>query len=346
MKIYPLFQTILLVFCATLFSQIKDVNPPNNLQTIIFIGNTPQAQLPIIKPGERLQLSFDDINGNERDYYYIIEHFNFDWTPSDLSKSEYLEGFDDVRINYYENSLNTLQMYSHYDLNIPNRDTRAITKTGNYLLKILDDRGTIMFTRKFIVYDDIASVSVAIKRARDLNYINTKQVVNFSVNSPSLLLINPNQNVKSLVLQNNNLNTAITNLKPQYTIGNELIYRYDQEASFWAGNEYLNFDNSDVRGATVNIRRVELEDLYINYLYTNIARKERPYTYYPDINGNFLVRNIRGQKESIDAEYVWVHFALQYYDDLKEGQEIHLYGNFNNFNFSENTRMVDRKSVV
>lgn len=345
MKISTLFLAILLVFSISVFSQVKDVNPPSNLQTITFIGNTPQAQLPIIKLGERLQLSFDDINGDERDYYYIIEHYNFDWTPSDLSKSEYLDGFDDVRIYYYENSFNTLQMYSHYVLNIPNRDTRAITKTGNYLLKILDDEGTLLFSRKFMVYEDITSVSVAIKRSRDLNYIKTRQAVNFTVNAPNLLLINPNQNVKTLVLQNNSLKTAITNLKPQYTIGNELIYRYDQEASFWAGNEYLNFDNSDVRGATVNIRRVELEDLYTNYLYTNIARKDRPYTYYPDINGNFLVRNINGQKESIDAEYVWLHFALQYYDDLKEGQEIHLYGNFNNFNFSENTRMVyDEKS--
>jgi len=340
MKLFSLFFVILLVFSNALFAQIKELTPPQHIQTVTFIGNTQQAQIPIVKIGERLQLSFDDINGDEKDYYYIIEHYNFDWTPSDLVKSEYLDGFDDVRIDFYENSFNTLQMYSHYELNLPNRDMRGITKSGNYVLKILDDRGNLLFSRKFMVYESIASVGVEIRRSRDLNFIRTKQVVNFTVNSPSVLLINPNQNVKTLIMQNNNLKNAITNLKPQYTIGNELIYRYDQEAAFWGGNEFLNFDNSDVRGATVNIRRVELEDLYINYLFTNIARKDRPYTYNPDINGNFVVRNIRGQKASIDAEYVWIHFALQYYDDLKSGQEIHLYGNFNNFTFDGSTRMT------
>ncbi|GGD87724.1 hypothetical protein GCM10011312_09670 [Planktosalinus lacus] len=182
-------------------------------------------------------------------------------------------------------------------------------------------------------------MGVEIKRARDLNYIHTKQVVHFSINSSNTTFINPNQNVKTLVLQNSNLKTAITDLKPQYTLGNELIYRYDLEASFWGGNEYYNFDNSDVRGATVNIRRIEMAETFINYLYTNISRKDRPYTFNPDINGNFLVRNIRGQKSSIDAEYVWVHFALQYYEDLNEGEEIHIYGNFNNYNTNELTRL-------
>ncbi len=90
MKLFSLFFVILFVFSNALFAQIKELAPPQHIQTVIFIGNTQQAQIPIVKIGERLRLSFDDINGDERDYYYIIEHYNFDWTPSDLVKSEYL----------------------------------------------------------------------------------------------------------------------------------------------------------------------------------------------------------------------------------------------------------------
>lgn len=32
-----------------------------------------------------------------------------------------------------------------------------------------------------------------------------------------------------------------------YTVGNDLIYKYDSETQFWAGNEYLNFENKDIR---------------------------------------------------------------------------------------------------
>ena len=320
------------------FSQVEEYIAPDYIGTIQFKGSTDQSQLPILRLGERLELSFDALNGEEEDYYYSINHYNFDWTPSDLSKGEYMEGFDDVRILEYENSLNTLQIFSHYRLSIPNRDTRRITKSGNYLLSVYDDNQEIIFSRKFMVIENVVGVTVDIKRARKLQFIESKQVVQFTVNSPTLLLINPKQNVKTLVLQNSNLKTAITHLKPQYTIGTELIYRYDQESAFWGGNEFYFFDNKDVRGANNSVRRVELNEIYHNYLYTNGARKNKPYTYNPDINGNFVVRNIDAQNNDIEAEYVRMHFNLQYFEDIGD-RELHIYGNFNNWSIDGSTYM-------
>jgi hypothetical protein len=312
---------------------------PDYIKTIQFRGTTQQAQLPIIRLGEPLQLTFDDINGDEEDYYYRITHHDFDWTPSDLSKSEYLVGFDDVRIETYENSLLTLQIFSHYMLTIPNRETQAITKSGNYLISIYNYDGDLVFSRKFMVIETLASVRVGIKRARDLKYINERQSVQFTIESPNLLLVNPKQTVKTLVLQNSNLKTAITDLKPQYTLGNALVYRYDQESSFGGGNEFNAFDNKDVRAASNGVRRVDRNELYENYLFTDIPRFDRPYTYNPDINGNFQINNINSQRNlDIEAEYVWVHFNLQYFEDM-EGKELHLYGNFNNWNLNDMTRM-------
>jgi len=322
------------------FAQVEQTIEPEYIRTIEFKGSSLQSTLPIIELGQKLQLSFDDIIGNEADYFYTIEHFNFDWTPSDLSKGEYLDGFDDVRIETYENSFNTLQLYSNYKLNIPNRETRAIKKSGNYLLRIFNDDGEIVFSRKFMVLERLLSVEVEIKRSRKIKNIDQQQVVQFKINAPSLLLINPKQNVKTLVLQNNNLKTAITNLKPQYTIGSELIYRYDQEAAFWGGNEFLFFDNKDIRSATNGVRSVALNELYENFLYTNIDRSIRPYTYNPDINGNFKVRNLyASQNQNIEADYVLMHFNLQHYGSLGD-KEIHIYGNFNNWTIDQTTYMA------
>lgn len=327
-----------LFFGLASFAQIQEKIEPSYISTVQFQGSTEFSQLPIIRLGERLNLSFDALNGREEDFYYRITHHNFDWSPSDLSMSEFLDGFDDIRISSYENSLNTLQIYSHYNLSIPNRDTRGIKKSGNYLLSIFSNDGELIFTRKFMVMENIASVGVEIKRSRDLKVIEEKQVVQFSVNSPNLLLVNPKETVKTLVLQNGNIKTAITDLVPQYTMGNELIYKYDREASFGGGNEFLAFDNKDVRSATNGIRSIELTDLYENHLFTDIPRYNRPYTYNPDINGNFVVRNVDAQNQNIEAEYVRMHFNLQYYGDL-EGKEIHIYGNFNNWTIDGSTYM-------
>src|SRR5690606_6859375 len=186
------------------------------------------------------------------------------------------------------------------------------------LISIYNGDGDLVFTRKFLVIENIATVGVEIKRARDLKIINEKQVVQFTISSPNLLLVNPKQTVKTLVLQNSNLKTAITDLVPQYTIGNELIYKYDKEASFGGSNEFLAFDNKDERSASNGVRSIEVTDLYENYLYTNIPRYDRPYTYNPDVNGNFVVRNVDAQNQDIEAEYVRMHFSLQYYDDLAD----------------------------
>ncbi len=330
---------IILIGCSLhSFGQAEERIAPEYISTIQFKGSTSQSQLPIIRLGERLRLSFDALNGTEEDFYYVITHHNFDWTESDLSKGEYLSGFDDVRIETYENSLNTLQIFSHYKLNIPNRETRKITKSGNYLISIFNDDGEIIFSRKFMVIENVVGVTVAIKRARDLKYIREKQSVQFSINSPTLRITNPKQTVKTLVMQNSNLKSAITDLKPQYTIGTELIYRYDKESSFWGGNEFYSFDNKDVRAANNGVRKVALNDLYENYLFTNISRKDRPYTYNPDINGNFVVRNISAEKATIEAEYVVMHFNLHYYEDIGD-KELHIYGNFNNWCIDGSTYM-------
>jgi len=322
---------LLLFFFTTLvFSQIVEVNPPNYIKTIGFKGSTNESQLPILKLGEPLLLEFDVLTGTEPDFYYVIEHFNYDWTPSNLVKSEYLRGFDNQRIQDYKNSFNTYQIYSHYMLRIPNEQTRALLVTGNYLLSIFNDDDELVFSRKFMIYEDLVNVGVAIKRSRDVKDIDKKQSVDIVINSRNINFNNPLENVKSLIIQNNNLNTAIANVKPQYTLGNQLIYKYTSETSFWGGNEYLYFENKDVRAANVGVQFIDLKEIYHNFLFVNTPRADRLYTYNPDINGNFLITAIDARDVSIEADYTMIHFALQY-PELTDGSSIYVYGNFNNY---------------
>ena len=193
-----------------------------------------------------------------------------------------------------------------------------------------------------MIYRPIAQVKVAVKRSRDLKYINSRQVVNFSINSPDFLIRNPESTIKILITKNHNLKSRIETIKPQYTIGNELIYKYDQETSFLASNEYLQFDSKDIRSTTLDIGRIELNELYNHFLFVDRSRATEPYTYNPDINGQFVIRTLQGEDNSIEAEYVWTHFKLQNYDPLAGG-ELHLYGAFNNFELDDSTLMKYNK---
>lgn len=317
---------------------VIETSPPNYIRTVIFEGADDYSGVPILRLGEPFILKFDDIIGDEANYYYTIEHFNYNWTPSELLKTEFLEGFDNVRITNYENSFNTLQLFSHYELRIPNTDTQGLKVSGNYLLKIFNDKKELVFSRKFMVYEPLAQVAVNVRKARDVKFIQTRQVVNFEVNSPDFIIRTPQESVWAVILQNNNLKTAIFNVRPQYHIGNSLVYKYDQLTSFWAGNEYLNFDSKDLRAATVKIRYIDVLELYHHYLFTDQIRAFQPYTYNPDINGKFVVRNFQAEDHDIEADYVWTHFALETNEPF-EGGEVHLYGEFNNFQLDDSTRL-------
>lgn len=344
MKLYTLF---LVVFCFPLFltAQVEEINPPDYIKSITFKSrNTSQGELPILRLNEAFFLEFDALVSTEPDFYYTIEHFNYDWTKSNLVKMEYMVGFDDYRIVDYSNSYNAFQLYSHYRLQIPNEQTRALTKTGNYMISIFNDDRELVFTRKFMIYEQKVGVGVSVKRSRDVKYIAGKQSVDISIKSNSLNLNNPLQTVNTLIIQNNNLHNAIKNVKPQYTLGKELVYRYTNETAFWAGNEFRFFENKDVRAANVGVQFVDLKDIYHNYLFVNSERASLPYTFNPDINGNFLITAIDVEDVNIEADYTMVHFALSY-PKLTDGSKIYVYGNFNNYGLDEMNRMVYNREM-
>lgn len=319
-------------------AQVKEVNPPDYIKSIIFKSTTSAlGELPILKLGETFYLEFDALLDNEPDFYYKIEHYDYDWTESILVRTEFLLGVDNFRIQDYRNSFNTFQMYSHYSLTIPNAQTRALKVSGNYLISIFDRDNQLVFSRKLMVYEDIVIPGIEIKRSRNVQTINSKQTVDLKIATNSQIN-NPLQTIKVLIIQNRNLNTAITNVKPQYTIGNALIYRYVNETTFFGGNEYLFFETKDLRAAATGVQFIDLKDIYHSYLFTNRPRFNLPYTYNPDINGRFKITAIDRDDLDIEADYVQVHFSLAY-PRLTNGERIYIFGNYNNYALEDYNKM-------
>ena len=88
--------TFLFFFISNpVFSQLNTVKSiklesPNQKQsTIIFDKN------------DNINISFDILGEKKSDYYFTITHCDYKWNPSKISKFEYIEGFDDIRINDY-----------------------------------------------------------------------------------------------------------------------------------------------------------------------------------------------------------------------------------------------------
>ena len=325
--------TALFLSFKFIFSQ--SINP-DNVKSISFQKQNENkfSNIFVGTINEKFSLSFDILSGLEHDLYYVIEHCDFNWEKSQLIKSEYIQGFDDVKIDNYSSSFNTYQIYTHYNISFPNSNT-SFKKSGNYIIKIVDEYGDEIFRRKFILYENLVTVQTEIKRSREIEFINEKQVVNFEINPINIQLNNPSKTVKVKVFKNNELNYSIENIKPQYNMGRKLIYKYDKELSFWGGNEYLFFENKFVRNTSINIRGFDLEDIYSNFLFEDFSRKNRKYTYNPDINGGFLFNVNNSSNAEFEADYVNIHFYLQKPQAFDLENKIYVVGDFNNYQISD-----------
>ena len=292
----------------------------------------------IVPLGKTLELSFDDLEGDQKDYYYKLELMTHDWKKSNLIANQYIEGFQSNIIFNVENSFNTFQNYTHYSVQFPNQNTR-ITKSGNYLLSVLDEVEDVIFTRRFTLYENTVTVGVSVSRSRDTKNMNEAQTVNFLVNHSQLQINNPSQEIHVAILQNENWKTAITKIQPQFYKPNQLVYKYPKKTNFWGGNEYLFFDNKNIRNASVNIARSERKEIYHNYLYPYVNRGLKSYTYNPDINGQFIVRNIEATNPKTEADYAMMYFSLKVGQEVAD-KEVYVYGAFNNFSITEENKMI------
>lgn len=336
-KILPFLLISLISFSSLGQEKVTDeVAPPYNIKTISFFQNN-VVSYPFFKLGDAFEIQFDDLYGNEADYYYTITQYDFDWTPTGLAKVEYLEGMDNQRIITYENSFNTLQLYSHYKQTFPNRFNR-ITKSGNYIITILNDDREVVFSKKFIIYENIANVSTLVRKSRDIETINQIHNLDFSINLGDNTLQNPKQNIKVSLFQNARWDTAKHGIAPQYTIGNELIYRYNKETQFWAGNEFLNFDNSTIRAGNNTVMQFTAGDIYNTILFTNQERKDKLYTFFPDLNGSFFVNNRDVENPTLQADYTWVYFSLDA-SSYDTNDAIYINGLFNGYAKNDEYKM-------
>jgi hypothetical protein len=344
LKTKTIFTVIALLFLSFSWSQEEEITPPYNIKTVSFVQNNENV-IPVFRLGEGFQLLFDDLFGDEANYYYTITHCDYDWKKSQLTINEYLNGLDNQRIMDYENSFNTLQMYSHYRLRFPNQFTKGFKVSGNYIIKILNNNQEVIFSRKFILYEELTNVPVQVKTPRNVTYLNKKHNLDFSIKPNNMILQDPIRNVKVLLLQNGIWYTAIKNIKPMFTLGTDLIYRYDKETQFWAGNEFLAFDSKDIRVALNGIRVINSQGgVYNTHLYTNDARANKAYTYFPDVNGNFVTRNINATtNDAVEADYSWVYFSLSAPTFFGK-QDIYITGMFNNYALAPEFKMEYNKS--
>ena len=324
-------QTFLLLFSAFFFAQ--------DLRSVQLFNPQTNDETPVIGFNEQLILRFDDLSNSSTIYRYTIKHFDRNWNDDGLFFTEYANGSLNGLIDQLQYSFNTSQAYTNYTLTFPN-DKIQPKISGNFELVVYQDsQSNPLFTKRFSVVEDGATLGLNISRTSDARnpQINQRVEVQAVGNNSAM---NSNLNSLSLnVIQNNNWNLGVYNQKASSTLGNKILFQ-QMNLVFPGNNEFYYFDNKNMNQPFDMVAQAENID-GINYTYLHsVWAFPLNYQYQPDVNGAFYFRrNDLGIERNAEreADYSWVYFAL---DSDKTNKEIYVVGGFNDFKASKENQMI------
>lgn len=285
------------------------------VKTLQVVVNQNWTRLPVMTLGsdDVLHVDFDELSHTYHRYLIHLDHCEPDWLPTEgLFESDWLEGFNDLPIEDYENSVNTTVLYTHYHFSIPN-DRCRLKLSGNYRIHVLDednDREEVL-TAEFRVVEPIMNIGLGVTTNTDIDFNEKCQQVVMTVNYNSIRVSNPQEQIQTLVMQNGREDTQRLNIRPTSITPKGLQWEHSRQLIFDAGNEFHKFEVLDTSHPTMGLDHItwdENEERY--HAFPFFCEQRRNYVYDEDANGAFYIRNSDNVENDYSSDYVYVHYKL------------------------------------
>jgi hypothetical protein len=304
-----------------------------------------QTSFPMLSlnGSERLELHFDDLDGDIKNYYYCFELCNADWTKSDLHLFEYTKGFQNVRITNYRTSSITPTRYTHYQASLPDRNSTP-SRSGNYLLKVFinGDTTKLAFTKRFVVVDGKAAVAAQLQQPFNAQYFRTHQKLQVIVTTDNKIQVMSPTDLKVVILQNNNWQTSLMVDRPTVYRGNYYEYSDESYTAMPGGKEWRYIDLRSFRLMSDRMTKMDKHsDTTQVWVKPDGSRNGQIYVYYRDLNGSYTIESLESLNPFWQTEYGAVHFTYVPPGNRPfEGRDVHIFGELTDFATDGNSKMI------
>ena len=308
-------------------------------------------------------ISFDHFSHDYHRFVYKIIHCNADWTPSDLFEVDYMDGFNGLPIEDYENSLNTTMLYTHYRVDLPNDDIQ-FKVSGNYRVEIyLDENDNedddeeeasppalsqgegayphresespslggvrgghpLVAVACFRIVEPRMTLNASVTGNTDIDTYQSHQQVSFTLNYSPSEVVDPAKEIRPYVYQNGRTDNGVVGVKPTYVNVGRVEYVHNTKLIFPAGNEYRRFEIINMHHSTQGVdKMMYFAPFYHAVLFPDAPR--RNYSFDMDHDGRYLIRYNLAEDAEVEADYLFVHFRLDV--PFRTGGNYYLTGDF------------------
>jgi hypothetical protein len=281
------------------------------IKTVMLYRQGNELSLPVIRlnSGGQLELRFDDLSSQPRNFSYTLVHCNTMWEPSDIEPQEYLGGFGSGHIERSFNSFNTTRDYRHYMLSFPSEDAIPLI-SGNYALVVYsrENPDDILLIREFFVTDDAITLEAKVRQPMGEKHM-TGQELEITLLTGGYSINDPAGDLTIIARQNSNPHSEKIIRSPAFVNATEIRYGGNGQIVFDGGNEYRVFDSKSMKFESEHIAHIDFQNPWYHvFLYPDAARTFDPYFSRRELNGNFYIDKEGSTDRHTEADYVYVHF--------------------------------------
>lgn len=255
-------------------------------------------------------LEFDELSETQKRFRVKLVHCDYSWAPSTLSEIQYASDYNEYYITDIRPNGNTKVPFFHYSFRVP-----RVKISGNYLLVVSDEQGNYVMTRRFMVYENLVGASLIPTFSAGVGERYSMQQLNINIMYGKYELINPMQEVKIVLRQNQRWDNAKFNIRPTYVhdAQQRLEYTfYDARNNFYGLNEFRVFDTRSLRYTGFNLASINREVNPTEVLLSvQQSRGNDVYARYPDVNGKFIIDNREYGNGDTEGDYAWVNFQVK-----------------------------------
>ena len=313
----------------------------DNIRTakLLVPGSVYHEPVVAIKSGIKLELSFDDLTDEYREYKYSIVHCDRNWHVTDENMTNFYEYQGNYFLENYEYSSATKTDFVHYSLQLPAEGAKFL-KSGNFLVRIFESKSdSLVLCKRFMIIDPSISATGKVTRTNDVKYSDYRQQIQLEVYD----LKDAVEDISRLFVRvSKNASWEITceGMRPSFVNNDRIYFERPDECVFEGGNEFRLFNVLEYRNISNNIVKVDISGYGMKHCWLD-TDKPRSYLRYStsvDHNGKSLYQGDKTSFKENELDYVMMYFSLKS-EEIYLDREIYLYGELTGFRLDEKYKM-------